>query len=136
MKQKAKSTNREARVNTRLHKTMKYKGYHAKYELDEQAGLFHGQVLGLRDVVTFQGTSVSELIQAFHDSVDDYLAFCKERGEEPEKPFSGNFLVRVDPEIHRAASIEAETCGMSLNQWVVETIRETLTSSRSDLKAH
>jgi len=65
---------------------MEYKNYTAKVKLDEQAGLFHGQVLGIRDVVTFQGESVTELVQAFHDSVDDYLEFCEERDEQPDKP--------------------------------------------------
>lgn len=127
MNRKAMKSQNKTSPDARLRKTMKYKGYHAKYELDEDAGLLYGQVLGLRDVVTFQGSSVEELIQSFHDSVDDYLAFCEERGEEPEKPFSGNFLVRVDPETHRAASIEAETHGKSLNQWVADTLRQTLT---------
>lgn len=105
---------------------MQYNSYTARVELDEDAGLFHGQVLGIRDVVTFQGESVNELVQAFHDSVDDYLEFCKERGEEPDKPFSGNFLVRVSPELHRAASIEAEVSGVSLNQWVSKAIEANL----------
>jgi predicted HicB family RNase H-like nuclease len=47
-----------------------YKGYEAKVELDEQAGVFHGEV-NTRDVITFQGPSVKELKQAFEDSVDD-----------------------------------------------------------------
>ncbi|MDB4637969.1 MAG: type II toxin-antitoxin system HicB family antitoxin [Planctomycetaceae bacterium] len=101
---------------------MRYKSYTARYELDEEAGLFHGRVLGIRDVVTFQGESVGELIQAFHDSVDDYLAFCAERGEEPQKPFSGNFMLRIPPELHRAASMEAEISDCSLNQWVADVI--------------
>lgn len=116
---------------------MKYNGYTAKYEIDEEAGLFHGQVLGIRDVVTFQGESVTELIQAFHDSVDDYLAFCAERGEEPDKPFSGNFPVRISPELHRAASIEAEASGLSMNQWVSQTIEAALkTIAKKSEKAY
>jgi len=67
---------------------MKYKNYEAFVTYDEDARIFHGEVLHLRDVITFQGESVNELEQAFHDSVDDYLEFCKERGEKPEKPYS------------------------------------------------
>ena len=66
-----------------------YKGYTGSVTLDEDAGIFHGEVLDLKDVITFQGTSVDELQQAFQASVDDYLAFCHARGEEPDKPFSG-----------------------------------------------
>ena len=65
---------------------MEYKGYLARAEFDDEADIFHGQVINIRDVVTFQGRSVDELCQAFEDSVQDYLAFCAERGEEPESP--------------------------------------------------
>jgi predicted HicB family RNase H-like nuclease len=68
--------------------TMRYKGYDAVVEYDEEAGIFHGEVIDLSDVITFQGRSVSELKKALAGSVEDYLAFCRERGEAPEKPFS------------------------------------------------
>lgn len=64
---------------------MKYKGYISRVEYDDEAKVFHGEKLGIKDVVTFQGTTVNEIEQAFKDSIDDYLAFCKERGEEPER---------------------------------------------------
>ena len=68
---------------------IEYKGYCGKVEFDDEAGIFQGDVINTRDVITFQGESVSELQQAFRDSIDDYLEFCQERGESPEKPFSG-----------------------------------------------
>jgi predicted HicB family RNase H-like nuclease len=102
---------------------MNYKGYPAKVELDEEAGVFHGDVINTRDVITFQGSSVGELKQAFEDSVDDYLEFCKSRGEDPEKPFSGKFLVRVPPEVHRQIMAEARRQGKSLNAYVVEKLQ-------------
>ena len=64
-------------------------------------GLFHGEVIGLRDVITFQGCSVDELRIALKDLIEDYLAFCRSRGEEPERPFSGQFVVRISPDAHR-----------------------------------
>jgi len=67
---------------------MTYKGYQARVELDEEAGVFHGEVINTRDVITFQGSSVEKLKQAFEDSVDDYVEFCASRGEDPEKPVS------------------------------------------------
>lgn len=62
---------------------MKYRGYTGHVEFDGEAGIFHGEVLGLRDVVTFQGTSVSKIETAFKGSIDDYLEFCEERGGKP-----------------------------------------------------
>jgi len=62
-----------------------YKNYHADIIYDDEAKLFHGEVVGLKDVITFQGTTVSELEQAFKDSVDDYLVWCQERDEKLEK---------------------------------------------------
>lgn len=102
---------------------MTYKGYQATAELDEEAGVFHGEVINMRDVVTFQGSSVKELKKAFRDSVDDYLEFCASRGEDPEKPFSGKFLVRVPPEVHRVIVTKARRQGQSLNAWVLEKLQ-------------
>lgn len=98
--------------------TMHYKGYEATVVYDEDADLFHGEVLNLRDVITFQGKSVSELKTALAESVEDYLAFCAERGEAPEKPYSGQFMVRVEPPLHRAVVTAAKRAGLSLNKWV------------------
>jgi len=69
--------------------------------------VFHGEVINLRDVITFQGRTINELRQAFQESVEDYLLFCAERCEQPEKPYSGKFSVRIDPELHRKILIQA-----------------------------
>lgn len=97
---------------------MKYKGYTGHVEYDDEAKIFHGDVLGIKDVVTFQGTTVDEIEQAFKDSVDDYLAFCEERGEEPDRPFSGKFNLRISPDLHARLSIAAQTHGDSLNNYI------------------
>lgn len=78
---------------------MNCKGYEAVVFFDDEAGIFHGEVANVRDVITFQGESVAELQQAFADSVEDYLAFCAERGEKPEKPFSDSFLSQPHPKL-------------------------------------
>ena len=101
---------------------MKYKGYEGVVNYDEEAKLFHGEVMGLRDVITFQGTTVDELEQAFKDSVDDYLEFCKKKKRPPEKPFSGNLMLRISPEIHKEMTVEAKQRGLSLNAFLNELI--------------
>lgn len=101
---------------------IEYKGYCGKVEFDDEAGIIHGDVINTRDVITFQGESVSELQQAFRDSIDDYLEFCQERGESPEKPFSGQFVTRIPPELHRQVNIQAAVVGKSLNAWVTEQL--------------
>lgn len=101
---------------------MKYKGYEAVVTFDDDVNIFHGEVINTRDVITFQGTSVDELKQALEDSVEDYLAFCAERGEEPDKPFSGNFVVRISPELHRELYTQAKRSGMSLNALIEERL--------------
>jgi len=105
---------------------MEYKGYLGRVEFDDAAALFHGEVINTRDVITFQGTAVSELIQAFQDSVDDYLEFCRSRGEAPDKPFSGQFLARIPPELHRQVSLAAATAGQSLNAWVTDMLKSAV----------
>jgi len=105
---------------------MEYKGYLGKVEFDADAGILHGEVVGIRDVVTFQGKSVDEVEDAFRESVDDYLAFCKERGEQPDKPCSGKFLVRLDSELHRKLNLLAIAEGESLNSWVSQRLTEAV----------
>ncbi len=101
---------------------MEYKGYIGKAEFDDEADLFHGEVLLTRGVVTFQGRTVNELKKAFRESVDDYLAFCEAQNISPEKPFSGKFVLRLTPEEHRMAALAAKIEGKSLNAWAVEKI--------------
>ena len=105
---------------------MEYKGYFAKIEFDDEVNIFHGEVINLRDVITFQGETVRELRKAFQDSVDDYLEFCEERGENPEKPYSGKFMIRVEPELHKTIAILAKKNGVSLNSWVHNALDNAL----------
>jgi predicted HicB family RNase H-like nuclease len=65
---------------------MRYKGYIGRVEYDAIAKLFHGEVIGLKDVITFQGTTAREIEKAFKDFVDDYIAWRRQCGEQPEKP--------------------------------------------------
>lgn len=95
-----------------------YKGYFGQVSYDDTARIFHGEVIGLKDTITFQGTTVEELEKAFKDSVDDYLAWCKERGEKPQKTFSGTLNLRMSPELHANLAFEAARQGMSLNDLI------------------
>ena len=62
---------------------MEHKGYMAQVEYDDDARVFHGEIINLKDVITFEGTCVEDLRQAFIDSVEDYLELCRERDEKP-----------------------------------------------------
>ncbi len=103
---------------------LKYKGYAGHVEYDDEARIFHGEVLDLRDVITFQGKNVEELEKAFRESIDDYLEFCEQRGEEPDKPFSGRLMLRLPPNLHRKAYVSAVREGKSLNQWIAERLEQ------------
>ncbi len=103
---------------------LEHKGYLGKVEFDDH--VFHGEVVGIRDVVTFQGKSVDELRTAFRDSIDDYLHYCEERGESPDKPCSGKFVVRISPDLHRKANMIATTSGKSLNAFVSECLSQQI----------
>ena len=110
---------------------MEYRGYLGKVEFDDDAKVFHGEVINLRDVITFEGTSVEELQRAFKESVDDYLEFCRERNEEPDKMFSGNFIVRVEPDLHRDIFIRSRGEDTSMNHWVAEKLRKAILEGES-----
>src|SRR5260370_8179490 len=105
-------------------KMMIYKGYAGNVSYDADAKIFHGDVLGLKDVITFQGTTVKELEQAFKDSINDYLAWCKERGEEPEKAYSGNLRLRISPDLHAKLAHLAVERGVSLNSFIIDKLQK------------
>jgi len=102
--------------------TIEYKGYVARIELDEDEKILHGRVINIGDVVTFEAPSAPQLLREFKRSMEDYFAFCKKRGEEPEKPFSGKFVLRVDPAVHRAIAVAADREAKSINKWAEETL--------------
>jgi len=104
---------------------MVHKGFIGKVDFDDEAGILHGEVINTRDVITFQGTTVDEIRQAFHDSVEDYLAFCAQLGQEPEKPFTGKFMLRLPPDLHRRAYTAAHQAGKSLNAWIADNLDQT-----------
>jgi predicted HicB family RNase H-like nuclease len=101
---------------------MNYKGYSARVEYDDQDEIFFGRIAGIIDVVGFHADTVAGLKAAFHEAVDDYLDTCAKIGKEPQKPYSGKMMFRVDPETHRKAAIAAELAGKSLNQWAEEAL--------------
>lgn len=102
--------------------TMTYKGYTGKFEYDPEADIFHGEVLDLADIITFQGRSIDELKQALADSVEDYLDFCAAEGKQPQKPFSGRFNIRISPELHQRIAVQAARSGKSLNAWLTDSL--------------
>lgn len=105
---------------------MEYKGYIGIVEYDAQAKLFHGDVVNTRDVITFQGTNVTEIETAFRESIDDYLDWCKKDGVEPEKPYSGKFNLRLSPELHREVAITAKKQNLSINNFVEKALKNEL----------
>jgi predicted HicB family RNase H-like nuclease len=115
---------------------MEYKGYIGYVVFDDEAGIFHGDVVNTRDVITFQGQSVGEIRKAFHESIDEYLDWCKERGKSPDKPFSGKFVVRIPPTLHRSIFLSAKQEGKSLNKWVEEHLAASCSSSNEELTLH
>ena len=105
---------------------MEYKGYVGMVEYDSEAKLFYGDILNTRDVITFQGTSVLEIEEAFKGSIDDYITWCKSEGVEPEKPYSGKFNLRVSPELHKRIAITAKKMNVSINSFVEKAITDEL----------
>lgn len=105
---------------------MEYKGYFANIEYDSEDKIFHGEVIGLNDVITFQGTSVKELEKEFHESVKDYLEFCRKENRDPEKTFSGILNLRMGADRHRVVAAQAQIHKQSINEWINEAIEAKL----------
>ena len=103
---------------------MKYKSYVARIEYDEEDRIFVGHLAGIKDIVGFHGTTVTELEDAFHESVDNYIAISEKTGRVAQKPYSGKLMLRVSSDIHAAVATAAQVHGKSINQWASEVLAQ------------
>ena len=101
---------------------MTYKGYTGTVEYNEEDNCLFGRIAGIRDIISYEGESVTEMRQAFEGAVDDYLARCALTGKEPNKPYSGKFVLRVDPAVHARIAAKALMHGKSLNQYAADLL--------------
>ncbi len=104
--------------------TIQYKGYYASIVYEAEDDLLVGRIIAINDIISFHGTSLKQIKTAFKVSVDDYLAFCEETGKQPNRPYSGKMMLRIDPETHAKSALAAKSKGMSLNRWVEEVFRK------------
>lgn len=109
---------------------IKYRGYHGKIEFSEEDQMLIGSVIGIRDSLFFHGTSVEEITQSFHDSIDNYLEMCQSLGRSPDKEYKGSLNIRIPQELHRKAAVMAEEEGISLNQFIQNAIEESVSPDK------
>jgi len=108
-----------------MNSMLEYKGYHATIEFDADDNIFVGEVFGITDSLNFHGASVSELKKMFKQCIDNYLDLCKQIGKNPDKEYKGSFNVRIPPEMHKKAALEATRQRITLNQYVVRAIEQS-----------
>ena len=106
--------------------TMTYKGYIGSVAFSEKDNVFFGKIEGINGLVNFEGESVKELTEAFHEAVDDYLAYCKEEGIEPHKNYSGSLNIRLSPETHSRIAILAKQAGISINAFIKAAVEKQI----------
>ena len=104
---------------------LEYKGYHASIEYDAEDNILVGEVFGIADSLNFHGTSVDEVKEMFKQSIDNYLFLCEKIGKNPDKEFKGTFNVRITPEMHKRAALEAAKQKITLNQYVMKAINQS-----------
>lgn len=104
--------------------TMEYKGYVGSVEFSEHDSVFFGQVMGIRGLISYEGTTAGELVEDFHGAVDGYLELCQAQDIEPERAYKGSFNVRISPELHRKAAICAAARNISLNSLVEQSLEK------------
>lgn len=110
---------------------LQYKGYYADVQFSADDEVFHGKLIGINDLVSFEGNSVEELKNAFHEAVEDYIETCQEVGKEPDKTYKGSFNVRIPSELHRKAALMAAIKKVTLNEFVKYAIDSMITKERT-----
>ena len=109
--------------------TLSYKGYIGSVEFSEKDGVFFGKIEGINGLVNFEGESVKELVDAFHQAVDDYLIYCEEEGIEPLKSYSGSLNIRIPREIHARIAVLAKQTGTTINGYIRNALENQLKCS-------
>ena len=109
--------------------TMTYKGYFGSVNYSDKDQVFFGKIEGINGLVNFEGESVKELTEAFHEAVDDYLAYCQDEGLEPDKSYTGVINVRLTPAIHRQIAMLALQAGLSINAYIKDALEEKVESA-------
>ena len=112
--------------------TMTYKGYIGSVAFSEKDNVFFGKIEGINGLVNFEGESVKELTNAFHEAVEDYIAYCKDEGIEPDKSYSGSLNVRLSPTIHRQIAILAKQAGLSLNAYIKDALEKKVNAELTE----
>ena len=113
-----------------MNNTMEYKGYVGSVEFSVEDEILFGKVMGIRALISYEGKDVESLVNDFHEAVDEYLEVCEAEGIEPEKAYKGSFNVRISPELHKMAAIEALAKQMTLNSFVEKAIGQAVHASR------
>jgi len=103
-----------------------YKNYTGSVFFSAEDAVFHGKVIGIKALISFEGDSVNAITNDFHNAVDEYLEFCKSEGKEPEKPFKGSFNIRINADLHRKLALTASARGVSLNKLVEDAISQSV----------
>ncbi len=107
--------------------TIEYRGYTGSVEFSEADNLLFGQVLGIRSLISYEGTTARELVKDFHEAVDDYIKMCEDEGRAPETPYKGSLNVRFkNADTHRRAALYAISTGQSLNSFIEEAVLDKL----------
>lgn len=108
-----------------MNNTIQYKGYIGSVELSEDDGFFYGKVMGIRSLISYKGENAKELLDDFHDAIDDYLETCKAEGKEPETAFKGSFNVRLSPDLHEKIFVYAVSHQMSMNKYIEDVLKNS-----------
>ena len=105
---------------------LSYKGFSAAIEVDDDANLLCGRILGIRDVVYFEGKSLDEIKATFKEAVEGYLEDCRKIGKTPERPYSGKLILRMPSDLHAKLATAAERDRHSLNEHIIEALQRAV----------
>lgn len=109
-----------------MRNVLEYKGYTGSVEFSADDKIFYGKIVGIRDVVSFEGETVKELTSSFRAAITDYLKTCKELGKEPDEEFKGSFNVRLKGRLHRLAAIKSAAEKISLNKFIERAVEKAV----------
>ena len=98
-------------------------GYLAVVRFESDIDMFRGEFVDLNGGADFYAEDVAGLKREGAESLRIFLDMCREDGAEPRKRFSGEFSVRVPPELHADIAAAAAAAGKTVGQWAGNELR-------------
>ena len=115
-------------MNYDLDNLLEYKGYMGTVEFSLEDNVFHGRVVGIDGLISYEGQDLKNLKSDFEEAIEAYFEMCEEAGIKPQKPYYSRFTVEISPSLHKRFANFSAKHSKSINEAVEEALTHYITA--------